>query len=154
MALLFVADECTGRAAVLLAPHHTKFRLPWICPILPSFSSSLLWTLQTHLYLLVSAAQQLLSPRIHTYAENSPQNTPSALHTNLLPFWAAGSTSCSWIAADQMLAAGWLSSNTAKFICLWFFSLPSKDRRQQQTRLAWANLKLSWQQQQEGKAAQ
>lgn len=108
-----------------------------------------------HICIFLSQQSNCYSHHAYTRMQkNSPQNTPSALHTNLLPFWAAGSTSCSWIAADQMLAAGWLSSNTAKFICLWFFSLPSKDRRQKQTRLAWANLKLSWQQQQEGKAAQ
>lgn len=53
--------------------------------------------------------------KIHpkTHSQLSPRTS--------YPSWAAGSTSCSWVAANQTLAAGWLSSNTANFICLWFF---------------------------------
>lgn len=162
MALLFAADECTGRAAVLLTPHHTKFYLPWICPTLPSFSTSLPWTPTDT---SVSPSQQSNHYCYHTYTcmlKTPPQNTPSVLPTTLYPFWAASSAPCSWIAVNQMLSAGWLSSNTAKFICLWFFlwdglsrgqsssspssqPLSSRDWRQQQTRLALANLKPSQQ---------
>lgn len=118
--------------------------------------------LQTHLYLRPNSPTTTVTTRTHVCWKLHPKTHPRCSPPPSYPFWAASSAPCSWIAVNQMLSAGWLSSNTAKFICLWFFlwdglsrgqsssspssqPLSSRDWRQQQTRLALANLKPSQQ---------
>lgn len=109
-----------SRAAVPLTPHHTKFYLPWICPTLPSFSTSLPWTpTDTSVSPCLSSPTTTVTTRTHVCWKLHPGARCSPPPS--YPFWAASSAPCSWIAVNQMLTAGWLSSNTAKFICLWFF---------------------------------